>query len=85
MDIAAERNFGLARGAASGHILYGSVREERQSARPKGLQPVGFRQKEPGDSVAPQSQILKDMLLRRALSAGSFWRNSNIHSFLTGC
>ena len=35
----------------------GSAHEERQSHSPKGPQPEGFRQKWPGDFLAPQSQI----------------------------
>jgi hypothetical protein len=81
MDVAAERSFGLRRGATSEHILYGSLSEERQSLKLKGPQPGGFLQKWPGDFVVPQSQIPVDILLRHASSAGHFWRNSNIHSF----
>ena len=85
MDIAAERYFDLVRGVRSEHILHGSVSDERQRTRAKEPQPGGFLQKRPGDFVVPQSQIPADMLLRHASSAGRFWRNSNIHSFLTGC
>jgi hypothetical protein len=59
LDTAAERIFGFEHGATSEHILYGSVSEERQSAKAKRPQPGGFAQKPGGDFVAPQSKIHK--------------------------
>ncbi len=36
-------------------------------------------------SLLLSHRSMADMLLRRASSAGYSWRNSNIHSFSTGC
>ena len=72
MDIAAERIFVLWRGARSGHVLYGPGREERQSHRTKRPQPEGFRQKWPGDFVAPQSQVHEGHAPSSRLVGGPF-------------
>jgi hypothetical protein len=72
MDIAAEGDSGWVRGVRGEPILHGSVSDERQRTRTKEPQPGGFLQKRPGDIVVPQSQILGDMLLRHASSAGRF-------------
>jgi hypothetical protein len=51
----------------------------------KDLSPEGFAKNGPATALLLSHRSILDMLLRRALSAGHFWRNSNIQSFLTGC
>ena len=51
----------------------------------KGLSPMGFANNGPATSLLLSHRSMKDMLLRRASSAGHSWRNSNIHNFSTGC
>jgi hypothetical protein len=51
----------------------------------KDLSPEGFAKNRPATALLLSHRSSVDMLLRRALSAGHSWRNSNIHSFLTGC
>jgi hypothetical protein len=51
----------------------------------KGLSPEGFANNGPATSLLLSHRSMADMLLRRASSAGHSWRNSNIHSFSTGC
>jgi hypothetical protein len=85
MNIAAERNFGLVRGATNEHIRSDlQVRSDNEPGQ-KGPQPEGFRRKRPGDFVVPQSKIHEGYSSSSRLSAGRFGRNSNIQSFLKGC
>ena len=51
----------------------------------KGLSPQGFANVCPATSLLLSHRSMADMLLRRASSAGHSWRNSNVHSFSTGC
>jgi hypothetical protein len=51
----------------------------------KGLSPKGFARNGPTTSLLLSYRSMVDMLLRRASLAGHSWRNSNIHSFSTGC
>jgi hypothetical protein len=85
MDIAAERNFGLRREATSGHIRSDLAARSDKATGQKNLSPKGFAKNGPATSLLLSRRSMKDMLLRRASSAGRSWRNSNIHSFLTGC
>src|ERR1700728_1865812 len=85
MDIAAERNFGLMRGVTSAHIRMDLQARRDKAAGQKDLSPKGFAKKGPATSLLLSRRSTRDMLLRRASSSGRFWRNSNIHSFLTGC
>jgi hypothetical protein len=85
MDIAAEKIFGLWRGARSGHIRMDLDARGDKATNQKGLSPEGFARNGPATSLLLSHRSMKDMLLRRALSAGHSWRNSNIQSFLTGC
>jgi hypothetical protein len=85
MDIASERNFELRREAASGHIRMVLDASGDKASIQKDLSPKGFAKNGPATSLLLIPRSTRDMLLRRASSAGRFWRNSNIHSFLTGC
>src|SRR5580658_2203814 len=97
MDIAAERNFGLRGEATSGHIRSDLAARSDKAAGQKNLSPKGFAKNGPATSLLLSRRSIKDMLLRRvrteksgpasraASSAGRFWPNSNIHSFLKGC
>jgi len=97
MDIAAERIFGLWRGATSGHIRSDLDARSDKATGQKDLSPKGFAKNGPATSLFLSRRPIKDMLLpqvrtdkscphlRAASSAGRFWRNSNIHSLLTGC
>jgi hypothetical protein len=85
MDLAAERNFELRREAASGHIRMDLDASGDKASIQKDLSPKGFAKNGPATSLLLSPRSTRDMLLRRASSAGRFWRNSNIHSFLTGC
>jgi hypothetical protein len=85
MDIAAERNFGLVRGATSAHIRKDLETRSDNEPGQKSLSPEGFAENGPATSLFLSRRSVKDFLLRHASSAGRFGRNSNIHSFLTGC
>jgi len=85
MDIAAERNFGLRREAASEHIRMDLGASGDKVSVKKDLSPKGFAKNSPATSLLLSCRSTRDMLLRRASSAAHFWRNSNIQSFLTGC
>jgi len=85
MDIAAERDFGLLRGATSGHIRSDMSARSDKEAGQKNLSPKGFAENGPATSLFLSRRSIKDILLRHASSAGRFGRNSNIQSFLTGC
>jgi hypothetical protein len=85
MDIAAERNFGLDRGAMSAHIRSDLQARSDNEAGQKSLSPGGFAEKGPATSLFLSRRSVKDILLRHASSAGRFGQNSNIQSFLTGC
>jgi hypothetical protein len=85
MDIAAERNFGLPREARSGHIRTDLAATRDKAAGQKAFSPKGFAENGPATSLLLGHRSIKDMLPRRASSAGHSWRNSNIHNFLTGC
>jgi hypothetical protein len=85
MDIAAERNFGLVRGATSEHIRSDlRARSDNEPDR-KSLSPEGFAENGPATSLFLSRRSVKDILLRHASSAARFGRNSNTQSFLTGC
>jgi hypothetical protein len=85
MDIAAERNFGLVRGARSEHIRSDLQARSDNEPGQKSLSPEGFAENGPATSLFLSRRSMKDLLLRHALSAGRFGQNSNIQSFLTGC
>jgi hypothetical protein len=85
MDIAAERNFDLVRGARSEHIRSDLQARSDNEPGQKGLSPEGFAENGPATSLFLSRRSVKDILLRRALSAGRFGQNSNIQSFLKGC
>jgi hypothetical protein len=85
MNIAAERNFGLVRGATNEHIRSDlQVRSDNEPGQ-KGLSPKGFAENGPATSLFLSRRSIKDILPRHALSAGCFGQNSNIQSFLKGC
>jgi len=83
MDIAAERNFGLVRGATSAHPQ-GSGSEERQGTGPKEPQPEGFRRKRPGDFVVPQSKTHEGYFPSSRLVGGPFWAKQQYPEFFNG-
>jgi len=85
MDIAAERNFGLWREATSGHIHMDLDARSDKATEQKDLSPEGFAENGPATPLLLCHRSMKDMLLRRASSAGHSWQNSNIQSFLMGC
>jgi hypothetical protein len=85
MDIAAERNFGLVRGATSAHIRKDMKARSDKEPGQKSLSPKGFAESGPATSLFLSQRPTRDIFLRHASSAGRFGRNSNIHSFLTGC
>jgi hypothetical protein len=85
MDLAAERNFGLDRGATSEHIRSDlQVRSDDEPGQ-KSLSPEGFAENGPAASLFLSRRYMNDILRRHALSAGRFGQNSNIQSFSTGC
>lgn len=49
----------------------------------KGLRSKGLARNGPATSLLLSHRSMAGMLLRRASSAGHFWPNSNIQSFLT--
>ena len=57
----------------------------RSFVRETRLSPEGFVNIGPATSLLLSHRSMADMLLRRASSAGHSWRNSTIHSFLSGC
>ena len=85
MDIAAERNFGLVRGATSAHIRRDLEARSDKETGQKSLSPKGFAENGPATLLFLSRISVKDILLRHASSATRSGRNSNIQSFLTGC
>jgi hypothetical protein len=85
MDLAAERNFDLVRGATSEHIRRDLGARSDNEPGQKSLSPEGFAENGPATSLFLGQRSTRDIFLRHASSAGRFGRNSNIHSFLTGC
>ncbi|HUA65944.1 MAG TPA: hypothetical protein VME24_08860 [Alphaproteobacteria bacterium] len=85
MDIAAERIFGLWRGARAAMSFMDLDATSDKATGQKGLSPKGFANNGPATSLLLSHRSMADMLLHRASSAGHSWRNSNIHSFSTGC
>jgi hypothetical protein len=85
MDIAAERNFGLVRGATSAHIRKDMKARSDKEPGQKSLSPKGFAQNGPATSLFLSQRPTRGIFLRHASSAGRSGRNSNIQSFLTGC
>jgi hypothetical protein len=85
MDIAAERNFGLDRGATSAHIRSDLQTRSDNEPGQKSLSPEGFAENGPATSSSFSRRSIKDILLRHASSAGRFGQNSNIQNCLTGC
>jgi hypothetical protein len=85
MDIAAERIFELRREVRSAHVRMDLSATSDKAAGQKDLSPKGFARNGPATLLLLGHRSIKDMLPRRASSAGHFWRNSNIQSFLTGC
>jgi len=85
MDIAAERNFSLNRGATSAHIRSDLQARSDKEPGQKGLSPKGFAENGPATSLFLSRRSVKDIRLRHALSAGRFGQNSNVQSFSTGC
>jgi hypothetical protein len=85
MDIAAERNFGLIRGATNAHIRRDLEARSDNEPGQKSLSPEGFAENGPATSLFLSRRSARDILLRHASSAARFGRNINIHSFLTGC
>lgn len=72
MDIAAERNFGLDQGATNEHIRSDlQVRSDNEPGQ-KSLSPEGFAENGPATSLFLSRRSIKDILLRRALSAPGF-------------
>jgi hypothetical protein len=85
MDIAAERNFGLVRGTTSAHIRKDMKARSDNEPGQKSLSPEGFAENGPATSLFLSQRPTRGISLRHASSADRFGRNSNIHSFLTGC
>jgi hypothetical protein len=85
MDIAAERNFGLVRGATSANIRSDMGARSDNEPGQKGLSPEVFAQNGPATSLFLSQRPTRGIFLRHASSAGRSGRNSNIQSFLTGC
>ena len=85
MDIAAARDFGLGREATIDHIRKDLGARSEKATGQKDHRPKGFVENAPVTALLLSPRSMADMLLRRALSAAHFWRNSNIQSFLTGC
>jgi hypothetical protein len=85
MDIAAERNFGLVRGATSAHIRKDLEARSDNEPGQKSLSPKGFVQNGPATSLFLSQRPTRGIFLRHASSAGRSGRNNNIQSFLMGC
>jgi hypothetical protein len=81
MDIAAERNFGLVRGATSAPIRREMKARSNNEPGQKSLSPEGFAENGPATSLFLSQRPAPGIFLRRASSAARSGRNINIHSF----
>jgi hypothetical protein len=84
MDIAAERNFGLVRGATSAHIRRDLEARSDNEPGQKSLSPRGFRRERPGDFVVPQSKIREGYSPSSRLVGGPFWAKQQYPEFFNG-
>jgi hypothetical protein len=84
MDIAAERDFGLVRGATSAHIRSDLQARSDNEPGQKEPQPGGFRPKRPGDFVVSRSKIREGYSPSSRLVGGSFWAKQQYPEFFNG-
>jgi hypothetical protein len=85
MHIAAEEDFSLVGEMTSARRQGDLQASSDLEAGQNSLSLKGFAENGPATSLFLSRRSMKDILLRHASSAGRFGRNSNIHSFLTGC
>ena len=85
MNIAAERNFGLWRGATSGHIRSDLDARSDNATGQKALSPEGFALNVPATALFVGRRPLRVFSLLSPCRRDIQGQNGNVQSFLTGC